>query len=364
MSQVLLRAPLSMCVMLCLALSACSQPEQNALPQKPQNIELIAADLTTAELGHVQQKTAFTGTVRAVEQSSLQAQVSATVTEVRVQVGQRVRQGELLLRLNNQDNAARLAQAQANLASAQSQSNLAQSLVTRKKRLYDQGFISKLEYEQAQVDYQGQLENVKAQQANVNIASKAQQDGNIYSPIDGVISKRQVEPGQTVSAGQTVFEIVNPDHLEIQGYLPVGQQVILQMGQTLQYQLQGQTEKLSAKVTRIAALADPINRQIEFFAQPQQNLRSLSIGSFIQGELLSEHTSTGHIIPLSSIHNLEQAPYVWAIRQQKIQKLPVQVLEQRYNEDLAVVGGLNDAELISRVAFADDAIGRLVQIQK
>ena len=56
MSQVLLRAPLSMCVMLCLALSASSQPEQNALPQKPQNIELIAADLTTAELGHVQQK--------------------------------------------------------------------------------------------------------------------------------------------------------------------------------------------------------------------------------------------------------------------------------------------------------------------
>ncbi|WP_434062888.1 hypothetical protein, partial [Escherichia coli] len=86
------------------------------------------------------------------------------------------------------DNAARLAQAQANLASTQAQANLAKSMVQRKKRLLDQGFISKVEYEQSLVDYQAQLENVRAQQANVDIAEKAYRDGTILSPISGVIT--------------------------------------------------------------------------------------------------------------------------------------------------------------------------------
>ncbi|MCV9925985.1 efflux RND transporter periplasmic adaptor subunit, partial [Acinetobacter baumannii] len=131
-----------------------------------------------------------------------------------------VQKGQVLVRLNNQDNAARLAQAQANLASTQAQANLAKSMVQRKNRLLDQGFISKVEYEQSLVDYQAQLENVRAQQANVDIAEKADRDGTILSPISGVITQRQVEPGQTVSAGQTLFEIIDPSRLEIQAKIP------------------------------------------------------------------------------------------------------------------------------------------------
>ncbi len=62
--------------------------------------------------------------------------------------------GQVLVRLNNQDNAARLAQARANLASTQAQANQARNMMQRKKRLLDQGFISQVEYEQSQVDYQ------------------------------------------------------------------------------------------------------------------------------------------------------------------------------------------------------------------
>lgn len=104
--------------------------------------------------------------------SSIQAQVSATATAVTANVGQKVQKGQVLVRLNNQDNAARLAQAQANLASAQAQAELARNLMNRKQRLLNQGFIARVEFEQSQVDYKGQLESVRAQQANVDIAKK------------------------------------------------------------------------------------------------------------------------------------------------------------------------------------------------
>src|SRR5690606_549790 len=98
----------------------------------------------------------------------------------------------VVLRLNSQGIGVGLAQARANLASTQAQANQARNMMQRKKRLLDQGFISKVEYEQSQVDYQAQLENVRAQQANVDIAEKADRDGTMTSPINGVITQRQV----------------------------------------------------------------------------------------------------------------------------------------------------------------------------
>ncbi|MFX8676994.1 biotin/lipoyl-binding protein, partial [Acinetobacter baumannii] len=79
-------------------------------------IELIPQDLIAVKEGALDSQTAFTGTIRAVQQSSIQAQVSATATNVTANVGQQVQKDQVLVRLNNQDNVARLAQARANLA--------------------------------------------------------------------------------------------------------------------------------------------------------------------------------------------------------------------------------------------------------
>ncbi len=130
-----------LCISLTLAACQKEDPQQSVKPEN--KIELIQQDLVTIEQGNAISKTAFTGTIRAVNQSSIQAQVTATATNVNAEVGQRVNKGQVLVRLNNQDNAARLAQSQANLASTQAQANQAKLMMERKQRLLNQGFISK-----------------------------------------------------------------------------------------------------------------------------------------------------------------------------------------------------------------------------
>lgn len=334
-------------------LSACQKNEIEPSPQKIEKIELIPQDLIKFKTGFSVAKTAFTGTIRAINQSSIQAQVTATATAVHAEVGQTVSKGQVLVRLNNQDNAARLAQAQANLRSTQAQATLAQNMMQRKKRLLDQGFIAKVDYEQAVVDYQAQLQNVNAQQANVNIAQKADADGTIFSPISGVVTLRQVDSGQTVAAGQTLFEIIDPHHLEIQAKLPSDQQGALKVGQTLEYNIQGNPALLTAVISRISPIADPVNRQIEFFARPNAPIQSFSIGTFVEGNILASNQVAGQLIPLDLIQNLQDHAYVWTIRQNKIEKVNIQILEQRYSDNLAVVQGLQPNDQISRIKFND-----------
>ncbi len=344
------------------ALTGCGQKEPTQKKAEPQNIELIAQDLVAVQSGDSVQMTAFTGTIRAVNQSSIQAQVSATATNVNAQVGDKVQKGQILLRLNNQDNAARLAQAQANKASAQAQANQAKLMMERKLRLLNQGFISKVEYEQSRVDYQAQLENARAQQANVDIALKADQDGLIKSPISGVITSRQVEPGQTVAIGQTLFEIVDTNQLEIQAKVPSDMQSALSVGNQVEYHIQGNPNRLTAVISRISPIADQASRQIEFFATPKETLSSLSIGSFIDGNIISSQKISGQIVPLDLVKNIESQPYVWIVRQNKIMKVQVQLLEQRYKDNIAVVKGLETGDHVSRLEFTDADIQKTVTL--
>lgn len=337
---------------LCLLLTACQNSEPEQARSEPETIELIQDDVVAVQTGDSVSKTAFTGTIRAVQHSSIQAQVTATASTVNAQVGQRVSKGQVLVRLNNQDNAARLAQARANLASTQAQANQARVMMERKRRLLNQGFISKVEYEQSQVDYRAQLENVRAQQANVDIAEKADRDGTILSPISGVITQRQVEPGQTVSAGQTLFEIVNPDRLEIQAKLPSDQQSALKVGQKIEYKIQGNPAQLTATLSRVSPIADLASRQIEFFATPNESINSLSIGAFVEGNIISSNSISGQLIPLDTIQDIQNKPYVWVIRQNKIVRVDIHVLEQRYSDNTAIVSGLQASDLVSRVKFS------------
>ncbi|WP_151840379.1 efflux RND transporter periplasmic adaptor subunit [Acinetobacter soli] len=348
-----------------LMVAACSQKDAAESSQQSANtaaIELIGADLVAVKSGQIEQKTAFIGTIRAVNQSSVQAQVTATATQVNVNVGQSVTKGQILVRLDNQDNAARLSQARANLASTRAQADLAKNLMQRKKRLLDQGFISRVEYEQSEVDYKAQLETVNAQRANVDIAEKANLDGTIRSPLSGVITKRQVEPGQTVAAGSTLFEIVDPAQLEIQGKLPIEQQSALAVGKKISFNIQGERTVQEARLSRISPVADQVSRQIEFFAQPSSPIRSLSIGAFVEGFIYSQDQISGQIIPLNSIQSMDQQPYVWVVRQQKLHKVAIKLLEKRFTDDVAIVQGLQPGDRVSRIAFENSDDNKAVRI--
>lgn len=108
--------------------------------------------------------------------------------------------------------------------------------------------------------------------------------------------------------------------------------------------------------------SDHASRQIEFFATPSDVIQSLSIGAFVEGFIINQDQIQGQIIPLDSIQNLDHQPFVWVIRQQKIHKINIQVLEKRFADNQAIVKGLQSSDQISRIKFESRDENKTVSI--
>lgn len=329
-----------------------------------QPLELIGSDLVKPEYRQLSRNVSFTGTLQAKLRTSIQAETSGTVIQLYANNGDRVNKGQTLLRLNNQDDQARFLQAQANYTAAKAQADLSKNLAERNRRLFQQGYIAEIEYERSKADAQAQRANLDAQQALVTIAKKAANDATVQAPMSGIVSNRQVQTGQTVASGQTLFEIVDTSTLELQGSVPDNNQTNLRVGQTVQYQFAGQSKPVfTTRISRINPIADESSRALLFYADVNNNTGSLNIGNYVQGTITLEGGQHGLVIPSSAIWQEDnQSTYVWAVRQQKLVKVNVTILAQDKMTNTALVAGIEPTDQVSLVKVPDEANGRTVTV--
>lgn len=150
--------------------------------------------------GAISQAVLANGTLQPVNTVNVGTQVSGTVLERSADFNDRVKKGQVLLRLDPATLQARLRQALAQLSSAEASLALARSTVERNQRLVAQGFISALALDQSQREVAAAQAGVEVARAQVDAAQTDVNNSVIRSPVDGVVIKRNIEVGQTVAA--------------------------------------------------------------------------------------------------------------------------------------------------------------------
>lgn len=155
-----------------------------------------------------------TGTLEPVNQVEVGSEISGTINAVLVDFNDRVKQGQVLARMNTDQLQAKVDQAKAslNLARAQVKQSEATVIETRNqlnraRKLAETGMCSEQDCDSAQAAYDravANLESARAQvvqaQASLNAELTTLAKATIHSPIDGIVLSRDVEPGQTVAA--------------------------------------------------------------------------------------------------------------------------------------------------------------------
>ncbi|VXC68287.1 efflux RND transporter periplasmic adaptor subunit [Massilia sp. 9I] len=155
---------------------------------------------TAVDMGTINQTVTATGTINPVALVNVGSQVSGTVVELNADFNDRVRKGQVLLKLDPTIFNAQIRQAEASRASATANLKLAEANYHRNQQLVAQNFVSSTALDQSRREMDVARANVQLSQAQLDRARADLNNSVIRSPIDGVIIKRTIDLGQTVAA--------------------------------------------------------------------------------------------------------------------------------------------------------------------
>lgn len=197
-----------------LALSACGGDEAaRATPAAP-----ALATIEVAKGGDASR--AWDGTIEAVRSATLAAQTGGRVQSVAVDVNDRVVAGQVLLRLTVVEQQAGVDAARAQLRAAEASATEADRQYQRFAALAKDRFVSNAQVDQARAARDAAIAARDAARAQLASAGQAAEYTVVRAPYDGVVTAREVEPGETVAPGQVLMALLAPEALRIEVMVP------------------------------------------------------------------------------------------------------------------------------------------------
>jgi membrane fusion protein (multidrug efflux system) len=255
------------------AASSCSKKEDAAEAKAPQAPPVKVA-LVAAQEAAAPDVLTLTGTIVADQRSEVTADTQGKVVAVLVERGQRVKMGDPVVRLDVRTAALSAREAQANLEAARAQKQLAEEECKRTKTLLEKGAITRSEYDRQATQCTSTLQQVSAAQARADMITKSISDGLVRAPFAGVVTEKQVAPGEWVAPGRTLFTLVDDDPLRIELSVPEAAVRAVQNGQKVQLSAVAQPGKTySATVSRIGGeIGKSRSLIVEAILDPQTDL--------------------------------------------------------------------------------------------
>lgn len=289
----------------------------------------------------------YPGEVRARYEPELAFRIGGKVARRLVEVGERVKKDQALAELSAEDVNLRLQAAQAQLAAAEADMSLARSERDRYGKLVSRQLVSRSQFENAENVYKAAAARVKQMRAELDVAKNQNDYAILRSPSDGVISRRLVESGQVVGAGQTVFTLATDGEREVSINLPEQGIEAFKLGQEVGVELWTKPGKrFIGKLRELAPAADPVTRTYAARVAFSDNQVPAELGQsarvyFLIGE------SAGLAVPLSAVSAEEGAAYVFVLDAQTstVKKTPVRL--GAFSERLVpVLEGLSAADYV------------------
>lgn len=183
------------------ALTGCGQ-ENAAAPRAPETVKV-----QTASFQPIARTISLSGTVTARVESKLSFRTAGRIAERKVDIGDHVKAGEVLATIETPQQVADLQAAKATLQSAEATLTQAQSSFDRQKQLIDSGFTTRSSYDSAEEQLRRAESSRDSARADVGTAEEQLALTVLRADADGIVTTRDAETGQVVSAAQTVFTV-------------------------------------------------------------------------------------------------------------------------------------------------------------
>ncbi len=340
-------------------LTACSKTVPP--PEPVQAVKVLTVGVHSMQTG-----SEFSGEVRARTESRVGFRVAGKLIRRPVDVGQRVKTGQLLAQLDPQDYQLAIDAARAQLSAAITNRDLVAADFRRFKELRDQNFISDAELERREATLkaaQAQLEQAQAQltgQGNQAAYTTLQADAS------GVVTAVEAEPGQVLAAGTPVLRIAQDGPRDVVFAVPEDKVALITLGTLVEVRVWPSNASVQARVREVAASADPVTRTFAVKVSLAAN-DALPLGSTVTVVPKVFDRSGIDVIklPTSALYQSGKSSAVWVVdpASMTIRLQPVQIATADGN-DLVVVSGLQPGMQVVSAGVHVLSAGQKVSIYK
>lgn len=251
-----------------------------------------------------------TGTLLANEDIELRSEISGKIVDLRLQEGQRVSKGDLLVKINDNELQARLRQAAYRLS-------LAELREQRQKQLLERGGIS-------QEEYDATLNELNVLRAEKALIEAQIEKTKIIAPFDGIVGLRYVSNGSYISPSTDVASLQSINPIKLEFSIPERYAGQVETGDKVVFNVQGNEEDIEAEVYAIEPRIDRQTRTLKIRALAENPDGKLLPGSFANLELILEEIEGALFIPTISVRP--------ELRGQKVFMLQNGVVQEQYVE--------------------------------
>lgn len=337
------------------ALSSPAFAQQAAASAAPK--PALTVKRVVAQTGLWPQLLPGTGSIAAWQEVVIGAEIGGQrLAQLNVDVGDRVRKGQLLARLSPGTLEADLAASRAALMEAEAAAREAHQTAERVKTLQGSEALSPQAIDQALAADGAAQARVAAARARVQADQLRLSYTQIAAPDDGVISARIATPGALVQPGQELFRLQRQGRLEWRAEVPGAELAQLKVGQRVRVQPSG-APAVEGRIRRVAPQIDPQTRNglvyVDVKAAPKSD-DGLRAGLFARGDFVLGE-SAALTLPQSAVLLRDGFSYVFRIDGTKVRQTKVQV-GRREGDRVEVRAGLaaGTAVVESGVGFLAD----------
>ncbi len=319
---------------LLLFFTACGNGDNNnnGNEENQDEIVVIPVEASAVARGDISAYYSNTATLEAEQEALVVAKVRGIVREIMVEEGDRVREGQVIAKI--EDDQYRI-----EAERAKSTMDRLYNDFQRSKELYDKNAISAEEYESKRFEYE-------AQKAAYELAKLNFEHTSIKSPISGVISERLIKKGNMIGTDQNVYRVTDFDPLQAILYVPEHEMAKINKNQPAEIRvdaLPGQTFK--AHVERISPIVDPASGTFKVTVVIDGSNEHLKPGMFGRVKVVYDTRVATKMIPKAAIISEDQKQSVFVVRDSLAYKKEIRTGYVN-GTNIEVLEGLEDGEIV------------------
>lgn len=346
--------PILAALTLALVLTACSQggkPDEAKAAAKPAAPLLLAPeDLREVGQSGLIGAPVISGAIQPARRADLRAEVAAVVLQVAKDNGERVRAGDLIIRLDPTAIRDSLTSAEEAVRAAQQSFEQAERVLARQRTLNQQGMISMQGLEDAEVRRNAAQSELAAAKARAVTARQQVSRTEVRAPFDGVVSERKISVGDTVQVGRELIKVIDPASMRFEGQISADRLGELKIGQPVAFRINGFGDaEFRGKLARIDASANATTRQVEVTAEFDDRAKAPQVaGLYAEGRVESADRRA-LVLPEGAVQRQGDAAFVWKVAGNQLKKVSV-TLGQRDDRrgEIVIASGLALGDVVLR----------------